>query len=163
MGDFIPFGKIETGVEAAARESMDANDGCAWIADSLEELAELAGLPKEAFLASVERYNELCDKGNDDDYFKSAKYMRAIRTAPFIAIRKSAGINVSSGGLRVNGDMQCTDENYEPIAGLYAVGNEASGLYGDTYNLDCPGTANGFAHTSGRIAARHAIKAIAGE
>lgn len=163
LGDFIPFAKIETGVEAAAQESMDAGDGCGWIADSLEELADRAGLPKEAFLATVERYNALCDDGFDEDLFKPAKYMRPIRTAPFVAIRKAAGINVSSGGLRVNGDMQCTDENYRPIPGLYAVGNEASGLYGDTYNLDCPGTANGFAHTSGRIAARHAIKVIKGE
>ena len=56
--------------------------------------------------------------------------------------------------------MQVTDKDYKPIKGLYAVGNEASGLFGDTYNLDCPGTANGFAHTSGRIAARAAIKTI---
>jgi fumarate reductase flavoprotein subunit len=63
----------------------------------------------------------------------------------------------------VNGNMQVTDKDYKPIPGLYAVGMEASGLYGDTYNLDCPGSANGFAHTSGRLAARHAIKTIKGE
>jgi len=56
--------------------------------------------------------------------------------------------------------MQVTDELYVPIPGLYAAGNDASGLYGDSYNLDCPGTANGFAHASGRKAARTAIKII---
>ena len=50
----------------------------------------------------------------------------------------------------------------EAIPGLYAVGNEASGLYGDTYNLDVPGTANGFAHASGRMAARHIAETLKG-
>lgn len=65
---------------------------------------------------------------------------------------------VSDGGIRVNSNLQVTDKDYKPIPGLYAVGNDASGLFGDTYNLDVRGTANGFAHASGRVAARHAIK-----
>jgi fumarate reductase flavoprotein subunit len=81
---------------------------------------------------------------------------------PFYAINMAPSVLVSSGGIRVNGDLQVTDFNYEPIPGLYAVGNDASGLFGDTYNLDVPGTANGFAHSSGRVAARHAVKTIKG-
>jgi fumarate reductase flavoprotein subunit len=69
---------------------------------------------------------------------------------------------VSCGGIRVNGNLQVTDKGYKPIPGLYAVGMDASGLYGDTYNLDVPGTANGFAHASGRVAARHVVKTIKG-
>ncbi len=63
----------------------------------------------------------------------------------------------SAGGIRVNGDMQVVTSDYEAIPGLYAVGLDATGLYGDSYNMEVPGAANGFAHTSGRIAARHAI------
>lgn len=51
--------------------------------------------------------------------------------------------------------MQVVDKDYEPIPGLYAVGLDATGLYGDSYNMEVPGAANGFAHTSGRIAGRH--------
>lgn len=61
----------------------------------------------------------------------------------------------SAGGIRINGNMQVVDKDYEPIPGLYAVGLDATGLYGDSYNMEVPGAANGFAHTSGRIAGRH--------
>ena len=50
------------------------------------------------------------------------------------------------------------NKDYEPIPGLYAVGLDAAGLYGDSYNMEVLGAANGFTHTSGRIAARHIIE-----
>ena len=163
MGSLIPYHTLITGVAEAATESMEAQDGAAWIADTLEGLAEAVGIDPQRFVATVERYNELCEKGNDEDFFKAPELLHKISEPPFVAIRKSPYVNVSCGSLRVNGDMQVTDANYDPIPGLYAVGNEAIGMYGDVYDLDCPGTANGFAHTSGRIAAHHAIKAIKGE
>ena len=92
----------------------------------------------------------------------SAKFLRPVRKAPFYAINMAPSVLVSVGGIRVNGNLQVTDKQYKPIPGLYAVGLEASGLYGDTYNLDVPGTANGFAHASGRVAARHVIKTLKG-
>ena len=52
-------------------------------ADTLEELVEKMGLPKDEALKSIERYNELCDKGADDDFGKNAKYLNKIQTAPF--------------------------------------------------------------------------------
>lgn len=66
----------------------------------------------------------------------------------------------STGGIRVNGNMQVVNKDYEPIPGLYAAGLDASGLYGDSYNMEVPGAANGFAYTSGRIAARHVISSM---
>ena len=53
----------------------------------------------------------------------------------------------SAGGIKVNGNMQVVDVDYNPIPGLYAVGLEVTGLYGDSYNMEVPGAANGFAHT----------------
>ncbi|MGI6033611.1 MAG: FAD-dependent oxidoreductase [Coriobacteriales bacterium] len=161
LGDFVPYGS-SIDFEGELEESLAAHDGAAFKADSIEELAEMIGADKDTLTATVKRYNELAEKGDDEDYFKPAKFLRTIKKAPFYAIKMVPSILVSDGGIRVNGDMQVTDKSYEPIAGLYAVGNEASGLYGDTYNLDCPGSANGFAHTSGRLAARHAIKTING-
>ena len=67
----------------------------------------------------------------------------------------ATGTMGSAGGIRINGNMQVVDKDYEPIPGLYAVGLDATGLYGDSYNMVVPGAANGFAHTSGRIAGRH--------
>lgn len=88
---------------------------------------------------------------------KKPQYLRALVRAPFYAIPLATGTMGSAGGIRVNADMQVVDESFAPIPGLYAVGLDATGLYGDSYNMEVPGAANGFAHTSGRIAARHAI------
>ena len=160
LGDFIQYGQQFPRLDAEIEASLEAKDDAAYYADTLDELAELIRVPAETLKATVARYNELCDKGYDEDFFKPAKYLYKVEKGPFYAIHQVPTILVSDGGIRVNGDMQVTDKNYKPIKGLYAVGNEASGLFGDTYNLDCPGTANGFAHTSGRIAGRAAIKAL---
>ncbi|MBU4214228.1 MAG: succinate dehydrogenase, partial [Actinobacteria bacterium] len=53
------------------------------------------------------------------------------------------------------------DGTADPIPGLYAVGAEASGLYGDTYPLTVPGNISGFSYTSGWLAADNAGQAIA--
>lgn len=160
QGDFCPYGaKLDRFADEIA-QSIEDGDGAAYRADSLEELAGAIGVGAQVLRETVDAYNDACDKGVDDDMGKDPRYLRPIRKAPFVAIKVIPDVLVSCGGIRVNGDMQVTDKNYDPIPGLYAVGMEASGLYGDTYNLDCPGTANGFAHTSGRLAARHAVKRI---
>jgi fumarate reductase flavoprotein subunit len=118
------------------------------------------GLDPKVLAGTVQDYNAACDQGHDPLFYKSAGFLRPVRKGPFYAINMAPSVLVSDGGIRVNGDLQVTDTAYRPIPGLYAVGNEASGLYGDTYNLDVPGTANGFAHASGRVAARHVLKTL---
>ena len=164
LGDFICYHQKLTHLQAEFDEILPQGDGSLAKADNFEDLAKQMGLPVEDTVASIERYNELCEAGDDEDFFKPAEYMRAIKKPPFYGIRQAPLVLVSSGGIYVNGNFQVCTDNYKPVCSgnLYAVGNEASGLYGDTYNLDCPGTANGFAHTSGRVAARHAIKQIQG-
>ena len=59
------------------------------------------------------------------------------------------------GGLKVTPANEVLDTNYKPIKGLYAAGNDASGLVGDTYGPNMPGTCVGYAFYSGRNAAHH--------
>lgn len=158
LGDFIEYHLKLTRLQAEL--DQDVAEGIAWKGDTIEELGKAVGLDPAVFAATVAEYNDACDKGHDPLFYKPAKFLRPVRKGPFYAINMAPSILVSDGGIRVNGDLQVTDKDYQPIPGLYAVGNEASGLYGDTYNLDVPGTANGFAHASGRVAARHAIKTI---
>ncbi|WP_165062341.1 FAD-dependent oxidoreductase [Adlercreutzia sp. ZJ154] len=160
LGDFVhyhtPLSRLKTEIE----ESVNSNDGAAFSADSIEELAEKLNIDPHTLKETVDIYNGYCDEGYDGDFYKLSKFLYPVRTAPFYAIRQGVGPLVTCGGIRVNGDFQVVNEKSEAIPGLYAVGNDASGLYGDTYNMDCPGSANGFAHTSGRLAARHAISQI---
>jgi fumarate reductase flavoprotein subunit len=160
QGDFIPYHMKLNRLQAEL--DQDVADGLAWKGDSIEALGKAMGVDPAVFGKTVAEYNEYCRKGHDPVFFKPAKYLRPVNKAPFYAIDMVPSLLVSDGGIRVNGDLQVTDADYKPITGLYAVGNDASGLYGDTYNLDVPGTANGFAHASGRVAARHALKVLKG-
>lgn len=159
LGDFIPY-KLKLS-RLQAEIDQDIADSLAWKGDSVEALAEAVGLDATVFARTVDEYNAACAKGTDALFYKPAKYLRPVLEGPFYAINMTGSVLVSSGGIRVNGNLQVVDRENLPLLGLYAVGNDASGLYGDTYNLDVPGSANGFAHTSGRIAARHVLNALA--
>lgn len=160
LGDFIPYGAKLDHLQAELDE--DVAIGRAWRSDSVSGLAEAVGLDPAVLAETVDAYNVACDKGEDPEFYKPARFLRPVATAPFYAINMAASVLVSCGGIRVNGNLQVVTKEYEPIPGLYAVGMEASGLYGDTYNLDVPGTANGFAHASGRVAGRHVVSVLTG-
>jgi len=160
LGDFIEY--KQKLVRLQTELDQDVADGVAWKGDTADELAEAIGLNPEVLAATITKYNAHCEAGEDPEFFKDAKYLRPITVAPFYAIEMAPSVLVSCGGIRVNGNMQVTDVDYEPIPGLYAAGLDASGLFGDNYNLDVPGTMNGFSHASGRVAARHVIKTLKG-
>ena len=157
LGDFIPIHQTLPTLSAEIAENIGTS---CFKGDTIEELAEGMGVDVETFTAVVEKYNAACEAGVDEEFRKPAKFLYPITQPPFYAIRMAPTILVSCGGIRINGNFQVTDDKYIPIPGLYAAGMDATGLYGDTYNLDCPGTANGFAHTSGRQAARHIIETL---
>ncbi|TKI04104.1 FAD-dependent oxidoreductase [Martelella alba] len=158
LGDFIPY-KLKLSRLLTELE-QDIVDGLAWKGDTVQGLANAMGLDATVLGQTVADYNQACDKGVDPLFYKPAKFLRPVRQGPFYAINMTGSVLVSSGGIRVNGNLQVIGRDNLPITGLYAVGNDASGLYGDTYNLDVPGSANGFAHTSGRMAARHVLHAL---
>ena len=140
LGDFIPYHAKLDHLQAELDEDVAA--GRAWKGDSIEALAVAVGLDPAVLAATVAEYDEACDEGVDPLFFKPAAFLRPVRTAPFYAIEMTGSVLVSCGGIRVNGNLQVVGKDDAPIPGLYAVGMEASGLYGDTYNLDVPGTAN---------------------
>ncbi len=57
------------------------------IANSLEELAEKTGLPLETMKAEIERYNELCHKGIDEDFGKMSKRMFPVENPPVLRVQ----------------------------------------------------------------------------
>ena len=105
--------------------------------------------------ATVARYNELAEKGADEDFGKDARYLRPIDEAPFIIIPHEMGYGLSAvlGGLLVNADNQVLEAGeHTPIPGLYAVGNCAGGFYGAAdYPMDVLGLSIGRAITGGYI------------
>ena len=60
-----------------------------YTADTIEELAGLLGIPADELQKTIDRYNELCDKGSDVDFGKKSTYMHKIEKAPFWGIQRS--------------------------------------------------------------------------
>ncbi|NTU88743.1 MAG: FAD-dependent oxidoreductase [Actinobacteria bacterium] len=128
-------------------------------ADTIEALADKLGLDPVALTATVERYNELCEAGNDEDYYKDPMYLQPVKTAPFYGAKIQPTLFTTVGGLRVNGDMAVVDSSGVPIPGLYAAGGDAAGLYGANYDVNvASGSQQGWAATSGRLAMEHALQ-----
>lgn len=132
-------------------------------ADTLDELCDKLGIEdKETFLASVARYNELCESGADEDFGKDAKWMNAIKTAPFYGIRRHLRVSALCSGVYTNADGQALDANKAPIEGLYCVGNLGGQFYGGAdYPFHATGLSLGRSYTFGRLAGKHAA-ALAG-
>ena len=128
-------------------------------ADTIEELAEKLGRPVDKTVESFNRYNELCEKGEDLDFGKPAKYLHKFDTAPFWGIRRHIRCSSITAGVLSDEFGRVTTENGEVIKGLYAVGNLGGQFYGaPDYPFFHPGLSLGHAVTFGFIAGEHAAQ-----
>lgn len=128
-------------------------------ADTLEELADLMlfeGQDKENFLATVERYNELFDKQEDEDFYKEPYRLSAIRKPPFYAAHTGGRLLTSLDGIRINADCQALNKDYEPIAGLYCCGDCSGSVFAGCY----PDQLHGFACGRTMTEALHVVKLV---
>lgn len=120
-------------------------------ADTLEELAEKLNLPVDTFVATVERYNALCEKGVDEDFGKESYRMLPLKTAPFFGCRQGGTILCTLDGLRINTKMQVLNTEGEPIEGLFAAGDCSGGFFAHNYPEYVVGVAVGRTLTEGYL------------
>ena len=120
-------------------------------ADTIEELAEKLNIPVDTFVETVNRYNELCEKGEDEDFGKEAYRMLPIKQAPFYGCRQGASLLCTLDGLRINTKMQVLDKSGEPIEGLYAAGDCSGGFFAHNYPEYIVGVAVGRTLTEGYL------------
>ena len=135
--------------------------GCFFRADTIEELADKMGFTgdaKDTFLATVERYNELYDKQNDEDFGKPAYRLSAIRTAPFYGYWLGASLLTTEQGIAINEKGQALDTNNQPMAGLYITGDMSGSFFANNYPCLMAGVAMGRTLTF----AMKAVKQMAG-
>ena len=135
--------------------------GCFFRADTIEELADKMGFTgdaKDTFLATVERYNELYDKQNDEDFGKPAYRLSAIRTAPFYGYWLGASLLTTEQGIAINDKGQALDTNNQPMPGLYITGDMSGSFFANNYPCLMAGVAMGRTLTF----AMKAIKQMAG-
>ncbi|WP_278341085.1 FAD-dependent oxidoreductase [Lactobacillus acetotolerans] len=126
--------------------------------NSIEDLAKDVGIDPEALKKTVDRYNELCDKGVDEDFHKDPKNMVKI-TAPYYILRMPQICTDGYTGAKIDENGQVLDQNEKPIPGLYAAGSCAdSGVMGIDYYGDGMSLLN--CGVFGRAAAKDAISKL---
>jgi len=144
-------GKMDEAIEA----------GALFKCDTLDELADkmgFTGTAKDTFLATVERYNELYDKQNDEDFGKPAYRLSAIRTAPFYGCWLGASLLTTEQGIAINEKGQALDNNNQPMEGLYITGDMSGSFFANNYPCLMAGVAMGRTLTF----AMKAVKQMAG-
>lgn len=124
-------------------------------ASTLAELGEKAGMDKQSFEATAKRYADMAGQNKDTDFFKDSKYLSKLNQGPFYAVKVVTRTLTTLGGVKVNQHTQAVDDNEKVIPGLWAVGSDAGGMYGNSYVMFEGGTL-GFAYNSGRIAGESA-------
>jgi 3-oxosteroid 1-dehydrogenase len=135
---------------------------------TVAELAEAVGVPADTLAATFARYNDYAARGEDPDFHRGeAAYdkmygdprvgpnpcLRPLEKGPFYAMPIYPGDIGTNGGLLTDDQARVLDGKGKPIAGLYAIGNNAASAMGESY--PGAGVTIGPAMTFGYIAARH--------
>ena len=124
--------------------------------ETLDDVAAELGLDADKLKASIEKYNGYCANGVDEEFGKDAQYLFPLESGPYYAFELYAGIFTTVGGMKITPDAQVLDADAKPVPHLYAIGCDAGGIYGDSYDVSiCEGSCQGFAVFSGKAAAEH--------
>ncbi len=138
---------------------------------TLGELAGQLGIDPDGLRASVDEINRCADTGVDPRFHRGeTAYQQNIgdatagtknpnlgplKTAPFYAVKLHPGDIGAATGFVTDGDARVLDAQSQPIAGLYAVGNDMHSIMGGVYTA--PGITIGPGLVFGYLAARHAV------
>lgn len=116
------------------------------------------------FVASIERYNQLCEIGLDEDFGKEKQLMIGVTQPPYYAYAGEKTI----GHMLCNGSGIAIDENgqvlsradYRPIPGLFAAGNTAGSRFGIQYTTALCGASISFAVTQGKFTGEYVASLV---
>ena len=94
-----------------------------------EELAAAIGVPAEDFAATMNAWNGYVADKNDPD-FGRVSFANPLDTAPFYAIKVTAGVHHTMGRVKINDDTEVLKADGTVIPGLYAAGEITGGVHG---------------------------------
>ncbi len=129
-------------------------------AETLEALADKVGVPADAFVAQVKRYNDFCHAGIDHEFGKVAKDLVPIEGGPYYIARLDISYGISIGGIGENRRFEVIDDNFNKINGLYAAGIDSAMQYRKIYTINLGGSCCAHCVNSGRHAVINAEEYI---
>lgn len=111
--------------------------GFMFIADTIEEAAELAGLDAAVVKATVDTYNSYVENENDPEFGRST-FNGKVENAPYVISKMEMHYHLTFGGLVIDEFAHVLDTNSNPINGLFAAGDILSGFEGKVHQSgDC--------------------------
>ncbi|WP_179032534.1 flavocytochrome c [Paenibacillus kribbensis] len=106
----------------------EIQEGVIYQADTLEELAVQIGVPGEALIETIKKYNQYVDRGHDPEFHKSAFDLK-VEKAPFYATPRKPAVHHTMGGLKIDTAAHVINKDGAVIRGLYAAGEVAGGIH----------------------------------
>lgn len=152
--------KVEDG-RKILEESLKTNEGNSlYKADTIEGLGEYFGIDGAKLAAEIEKYNNYCAAGFDEDWCKDKQWLIPMTEGPFYITKPETLFLMTIGGIATDRSGRVTNEDGAEIPGLYAVGVDGCMLYRNVYTIDAPGSCSGNAVNMGRTAATDACSLL---
>lgn len=135
---------FDSQVRSMLRKEYDLEEATFYQADTLEELVKFLQVDEEAFLNTIQEYNNAVQEGEYNPTKKDGKTTKGIVPAksnwalriengPFYAFLVTCGITFAFGGLHVDTEGRVLDQQSEPIEGLFAAGEMIGGIFYRNY------------------------------
>ena len=141
------------------QDVLDASEAAGILvkAQTAEELAEKLQMDPQTLKATITHYNEDCAAGQDSEFGKDPKYMKAMETGTLYAFKAAPRPYSSTGGLDVNEKLEVVKADGQTVIhGLYAGGTDCLGATAPAFG----GELQVWAYLSGYLAAENAVEAI---
>ena len=97
--------------------------------ETYEELAKAMGVDETAFAETMNTWNGYVEAKNDPDFGRTS-FANPLNTAPYYAVKVTAGVHHTMGGLKINANTEVLNEKGEVIPGLFAAGEVTGGVHG---------------------------------
>ncbi len=97
--------------------------------ETYEELAKALGMDETAFAETMNTWNGYVEAKNDPEFGRTS-FANPLNTAPYYAIKVTAGVHHTMGGLKINPAAEVLTEDGSAIAGLFAAGEVTGGVHG---------------------------------
>ena len=97
--------------------------------ETYEELGKAMGVDETAFAETMNTWNGYVEAKNDPDFGRTS-FANPLNTAPYYAIKVTAGVHHTMGGLKINTNTEVLKADGSVIPGLFAAGEVTGGVHG---------------------------------
>lgn len=131
--------KMIEAINAADEDFLEAkkDNGFLFFGDSLEEVAQAAGLDRDVFIETVTQFNQAVQNGKDEEFGRE-DFNGEVNEGPYLIAKMEMAYHLTYGGLVIDNETHVLKEDGSWIPGLYAAGDVTSGFEGAAHQSgDC--------------------------